>query len=224
MKCPFFLVTSELFGWPSTYTHPHLWHHLYTLMSGHQVWCRPASYFCSFFFFSPTLIHTAFFFFLIPYHNLILKQTIHTHSWVPGQQYNYKDALKPLSFQSTPLFSFTQHHHTMGFPSGSEGKESACNAGDLGSIPGLGRSPGGGHSNPLQYTCLENPHRQRNLVGYSPWRCKESGRTGQLSVSHHTIKGDVLPALQVKTVRSGDLCRCTYRHRYEYSNRNETYI
>ena len=176
------------------------------------------------FFFSPTLIHTAFFFFLIPYHNLILKQTIHTHSWVPGQQYNYKDALKPLSFQSTPLFSFTQHHHTMGFPSGSEGKESACNAGDLGSIPGLGRSPGGGHSNPLQYTCLENPHRQRNLVGYSPWRCKESGRTGQLSVSHHTIKGDVLPALQVKTVRSGDLCRCTYRHRYEYSNRNETYI
>jgi len=37
----------------------------------------------------------------------------------------------------------------MGFPDGSDGKESACNSGDLGSIPGLGRSPGGGHSNPL---------------------------------------------------------------------------
>ena len=45
----------------------------------------------------------------------------------------------------------------MGFPSGSVGKESSCNAGDLGSIPGLWRSPGGGHGNPLQYSCLENP-------------------------------------------------------------------
>ena len=45
----------------------------------------------------------------------------------------------------------------MGFPGGSGSKESACNAGDLGSIPGLGRSPGGGHGNPLQYSCLENP-------------------------------------------------------------------
>ena len=56
-----------------------------------------------------------------------------------------------------------------GFPSSSAGKESACNVGDLGSIPGLGKSPGGGHGNPLQYSCLENPHGQRSLVGYSPW-------------------------------------------------------
>ena len=42
------------------------------------------------------------------------------------------------------------------FPGGSDGKESACNSGDLGLIPGLGRSPGGGHGNPLQYSCLEN--------------------------------------------------------------------
>ena len=47
-------------------------------------------------------------------------------------------------------------------PGGSDGKESACNAGDLGLIPGLGRSPGGGHGNPLQYSCLENPHGQRS--------------------------------------------------------------
>ena len=45
----------------------------------------------------------------------------------------------------------------MGLPSGSDVKEPACNAGDLGSIPGLERSPGGGHGNTLQYSCLENP-------------------------------------------------------------------
>ena len=44
-----------------------------------------------------------------------------------------------------------------GFPGGSDGKQSACNAGDLDSIPGLGRSPGEGNGYPLQYSCLENP-------------------------------------------------------------------
>ena len=57
---------------------------------------------------------------------------------------------------------------TRGFPGGSTSKESACNAGDLGSIPGLGRPPGGEHGNPLQYSCLENAYGQRSLVGYSP--------------------------------------------------------
>ena len=60
----------------------------------------------------------------------------------------------------TPVF--------LGFPCGSAGKGSACNVGDPGSIPGLGRSPGGGQGNTLQYSCLENPHGQRSLVGYSP--------------------------------------------------------
>ena len=53
----------------------------------------------------------------------------------------------------------------MGFPGTSAGKESACNVGDLGSIPGLGRFPGGRHDNPLQYSGLENPHGQRSLAG-----------------------------------------------------------
>ena len=44
-----------------------------------------------------------------------------------------------------------------GFPRGSDSKESACNAGDPGSVPGSGRSPGEGNGNPLQYPCLENP-------------------------------------------------------------------
>ena len=56
-------------------------------------------------------------------------------------------------------------------------KNRPANAGDIrdaGSIPRPGRSPGGGHSNSLQYSCLENPHGQRSLMGYSPWGCKES--------------------------------------------------
>ena len=48
---------------------------------------------------------------------------------------------------------------------------------DTGLIPGLGSSPGGGYGNPLQYSCLENPHGQRSLAGYSPWRHKESDMT-----------------------------------------------
>ena len=47
-------------------------------------------------------------------------------------------------------------YRSRGFPGDSDGKESTCNAGDLGSIPGLGRSPGEGHGNPFQYSCLEN--------------------------------------------------------------------
>ena len=57
---------------------------------------------------------------------------------------------KRVPFSPHPL----QH---LGFPGGSDGKESACNVGDLGSVPGSGRSPGGGNGNPLQYSCLENP-------------------------------------------------------------------
>ena len=52
----------------------------------------------------------------------------------------------------------------LAFPGGSNSKESARKAGDLGSIPGLGRSPGGGNGNSLQYSCLENPHGQRSLA------------------------------------------------------------
>ena len=60
-------------------------------------------------------------------------------------------------------------------PGGSDGKVSAYNVRDLGSIPGLGRSPGEGNGNPLQYSCLENPMDWRSLVGYSLRGHKESG-------------------------------------------------
>ena len=65
----------------------------------------------------------------------------------------------------------------LGLPRGSDGKESTCNTGDLGMIPGLGRSPGGRQGKPLQYSCLVNPHGQRSLAGYSPCGHKESDMT-----------------------------------------------
>ena len=62
-------------------------------------------------------------------------------------------------------------------PGGSDGKESACNGGDVALILGLGRSPGGGHGSPLQCSYLENPHGQRILMGSSPCGHKESDAT-----------------------------------------------
>ena len=59
----------------------------------------------------------------------------------------------------------------IGFPGGSDSKESACNVGDLGSIPGLGRSPREGHGNPLQYSCLKNP------MDRGAWRAMVHGVT-----------------------------------------------
>ena len=73
-------------------------------------------------------------------------------------------------------------------PGGSDGKASACNGKDLGLITGLGRSPGGGgHDNPLQYSCLENPHRQRSLSGFGPWGHKESNTMSNIST--HSLVG-----------------------------------
>ena len=69
---------------------------------------------------------------------------------------------------------------------------------DMASIPGLGRSPGGGHGNLLQYSCLENPHGQGSLASHDPWGCKESDtteratkhieRTGSCSNRMHTVQ------------------------------------
>ena len=62
------------------------------------------------------------------------------------------------------------------YPGGSDGKASAYNLGDLGSVPGLGRSSGEGNGNPLQYPTWKIPWTA-NLVGYSPWGLKESDTT-----------------------------------------------
>jgi len=55
---------------------------------------------------------------------------------------------------------------------------------DVSSFPGLGRSPGGEHGNPLQYSCLENSHGQWSLAGYTPWDHKESDMTERLSTAY----------------------------------------
>ena len=70
---------------------------------------------------------------------------------------------------------------SLGFPGGSEGKETACSARDLGSVPGSGRSPGGGNGNPLQCSCLEKPMDRGAWHGYSPLGHKESDTTEQLT-------------------------------------------
>ena len=64
-----------------------------------------------------------------------------------------------------------------GFPGDSDGKESACNAGDPGLVPGLGRSPGEGNGNPLQYSCLENPMDRGAWQANSPWGSQRVGHS-----------------------------------------------
>ena len=69
----------------------------------------------------------------------------------------------------------------MAFTCGSDSKESACNSGDLGLIPSLGRSPAERNGYPLQYSCLEKSMNRGAWPGYSPWCCKESDMTKQFN-------------------------------------------
>ena len=89
----------------------------------------------------------------------------------------------------------------MGFPDGSVGKESACNAGDLGSIPGLRKCPGGGHGNPRQYSGLENP------MDKGAWRAAVHGvtrsRTQLINYAQHIY---------------------IYIHTHFYTNKYDNYI
>ena len=91
--------------------------------------------------------------------------------WFLGQEFASRRDMLP-----TPGF--------LGFPGGSVSRESICKVGDLSLIPELGRSSGRGHGNSLQYSCLENPHGQRSLVGCSTWGWKESDITEWLSTQH----------------------------------------
>ena len=82
------------------------------------------------------------------------------------------------------MFKTLRIPSSLGFPGGSDGKESACNAADIGLILASGRAPGGGHGNPLQYSCLENSmDRGAWQATYSPWGQKESDRTETLTLS-----------------------------------------
>ena len=87
------------------------------------------------------------------------------------------------------IFVWTHILNSLGYISGvwKDGKESACNAGDLSLIPELGRRPGVGHGNPLQYSCLKNSHGQMSFAGYSSWDCKELDMTEQLSIAQQCM-------------------------------------
>ena len=74
-----------------------------------------------------------------------------------------------------------------GFPGGSEGKVSACNAGDLGLILGSGRSPGEGNSHALQYSCLDNHMDRRAWQAISPWSHKESDSTNTFTFFYFLV-------------------------------------
>ena len=76
------------------------------------------------------------------------------------------------------ILIYTFIYQDMGFPGGSDGKESACNAGDLGLIPGLGRSPGEGNGNPLQYSCLEKGNATHSSI--LAWRISWTEEPGRL--------------------------------------------
>ena len=79
----------------------------------------------------------------------------------------------------------------IGFPGVSVVKNPPVSAGDANLIPGSRRSPGGGHGNPLQYSCLKNPHGQRSLVGYTVHRISKS-QTRLKQLSMHTCRFNVV--------------------------------
>ena len=86
--------------------------------------------------------------------------------------------------------SIAKSHTFGGFPGGSDGKESACNSGDLGSVPGSGRSPGEGVGNPLQYSCLEN------FMDRGTWRATVHGVT-----KSWTRLSDLTPSLHFQGIQ-----------------------
>ena len=84
----------------------------------------------------------------------------HSHPLVKlhvGPWHQAKPGMPPPKIVVKQVKVIWVHLKRKGFPGGSDGIESACSTGDQGSIPGSGRSPGGGHGSPLQYSCLENP-------------------------------------------------------------------
>ena len=89
----------------------------------------------------------------------------------------YNEKRKTIRLKILVLMEGILFSHLAQYSGSSEGKESFCSAGDLGLIPGSGRSPGEGNGSPLQYSSLENRQGQRSLAGYSPCGCKESDMT-----------------------------------------------
>ena len=107
--------------------------------------------------------------FIFTFHFHALEKEMATHSSVPA--WRIPGTVEPGGLPSTGSHRVGHDFSDLAAAAAcsSAGKESTCNVGDLGLIPGLGRTPGGGRGNPRQYPCLENPHGQRSLASCSPW-------------------------------------------------------
>ena len=90
------------------------------------------------------------------------------HSWVAGVP-RVGWAFSPAPHGTSPVPVYPTCLQVLREPQTAQWKNPPANAGKPGSLPGLGRSPGGGSGNPLQYSCLENSHGQENPSGHSPW-------------------------------------------------------
>ena len=119
--------------------------------------------------------------------SLMSSQIIHSANPILQTRFKHCDYTAWTDAKSAfmELESKSVNHSVMSNHSDSKGP--ACNAGNLGLIPGFGRFPGERNDNPLQYSCLENPHWQRSLADYSPWGHKKSDTTEWLSTEHITL-------------------------------------
>ena len=136
------------------------------------------------------------------------RERLPTIIFLPGKFHGQKNlaGYSPLGREESDMTELL----SLCFPGSSDGKESACNAGDLGLIPGLRRSPGEGDGNPLQYSCLEDPRGQRSLVDDSPWGDKGLDMTERVSTQHaHKkdcgLKDDCLNLKQRQEVRGWNI-------------------
>ena len=115
-------------------------------------------------------------------------ETVHTKFLEQSLAYKYslqQSLLRKAALRKVKLFA----QDYTGSPGGSEVKASACNAGDLGSIPWSGRSPGEGNGNPLQYSCLENPMDGGAWWAIVPWVAKSQTRLSNFTLTHTSSPG-----------------------------------
>ena len=140
----------------------------------------------------------------------LLQGTVPNQGWNPGLLH-CRQILYQLSHKGSPyIYTYTNIHiyNYIQFPDSSDGKQSACNVGDLDSIPGLGRSPEEGNGNPFQYSCLENS------VDRGAWQ----------AIVHRIAESDTTERLTLSLSRHPYMYVYTHIYNYTYALRHtQTY-